>query len=120
MDRLLLGIAAPLAAIAAFASPSSAQPLVSGPSIPSSGGFAASPDGWQGHGGSRHRRSRGVVIWSGGPLVSEGWAEYNNRGWQPDSFNDWWHERPDRAFPRWMQNNQDCQRIWWGGGGWRC
>ena len=34
--------------------------------------------------------------------------------------NDWWHDRPDRAFPRWVSNNQSCQRIWWSGGGWRC
>jgi len=40
--------------------------------------------------------------------------------WRPDSFNDWWHERPDRNMPRWMANNQNCQRIWWSGGGWRC
>jgi hypothetical protein len=40
--------------------------------------------------------------------------------WRPDSFNDWWHERPDRSMPRWMANNQSCQRLWWSGGGWRC
>ena len=40
--------------------------------------------------------------------------------WRPDSFNDWWHERPDRSMPRWMQNNQNCQRLWWSGGNWRC
>ena len=40
--------------------------------------------------------------------------------WRPDSFNDWWHERPNRSFPRWMQNNQNCERQWWGGGTWRC
>ena len=31
-----------------------------------------------------------------------------------------WHDRPDRAYPRWMSNNQDCKRLWWSGGGWRC
>lgn len=40
--------------------------------------------------------------------------------WKHDSFNDWWHERPHRAYPRWMQNNQQCDRRWWGGGVWRC
>ena len=40
--------------------------------------------------------------------------------WRPDSFNDWWHDRPDRAFPRWVRNNRDCGRQWWSGGGWRC
>ena len=43
-----------------------------------------------------------------------------NRSFDPDLWNDWWHNRPDRAFPRWMQHNQDCQRLWWSGGGWRC
>ena len=40
--------------------------------------------------------------------------------WRSDSFNDWWHDRPDRAYPRWIANNQDCQRQYWAGGGWRC
>jgi len=40
--------------------------------------------------------------------------------WRSDSFNDWWHDRPDRAFPRWVANNQDCQRRYWAGGDWRC
>jgi hypothetical protein len=43
-----------------------------------------------------------------------------NRSFDPDLWNDWWHNRPDRAFPRWVQHNQDCQRLWWSGGGWRC
>jgi hypothetical protein len=43
-----------------------------------------------------------------------------NRSFDPDKWNDWWHERPERAFPRWMSHNEDCQRIWWSGGGWRC
>jgi len=43
-----------------------------------------------------------------------------NRSFDPDLWNDWWHNRPDRAFPRWMRHNQDCQRLWWSGGGWRC
>jgi hypothetical protein len=48
------------------------------------------------------------------------WARYNNRSWESASYNDWWHDRPERAFPRWMQSNQDCARMWWSGGGWRC
>lgn len=40
--------------------------------------------------------------------------------WRPDSFNDWWHDRPDRSMPRWVRNNQNCERMWWSGGGWRC
>ena len=40
--------------------------------------------------------------------------------WRPGSFNDWWHDRPDRSMPRWVRNNQNCERMWWSGGGWRC
>lgn len=43
-----------------------------------------------------------------------------NESWEADGRNDWWHERPWRSFPRWVHNNQDCQRLWWSGGGWRC
>jgi hypothetical protein len=50
-------------------------------------------------------------------------ANYDiNRSWEPDSFNDWWHDRPDRAYPRWVWHNHDCteDRMWWSGAGWRC
>ncbi len=40
--------------------------------------------------------------------------------WRSGGFNDWWHDRPDRAFPRWVRNNRNCERQWWAGGGWRC
>lgn len=40
--------------------------------------------------------------------------------WRPGSFNDWWHDRPDRSMPRWVRHNQNCERMWWSGGGWRC
>ena len=40
--------------------------------------------------------------------------------WKPDSFNDWWHERPWRSYPRWVADNQNCDRRWWSGGTWRC
>ena len=69
-----------------------------------------------------HRRGRGdtsgdFVPWS----WSDGdWAYYNNRSFSADSYNDWWHDRPDRAFPRWVRNNQNCERVWWSGAGWRC
>src|SRR5258705_4383723 len=29
-----------------------------------------------------------------------------NRSFDPDKWNDWWHDRPDRAYPRWMSRNQ--------------
>ena len=65
----------------------------------------------------RFRHDRGEV-----DLVTYGgeWALYNNRSWESDSYNDWWHDRPERAYPRWMMNNQNCARMWWSGGGWRC
>jgi hypothetical protein len=54
-----------------------------------------------------------------------GWGYYDpdlNSSWRPDSFNDWWHDRPDRAYPRWVQHNDGCDegRMWQGGGAWRC
>jgi hypothetical protein len=53
------------------------------------------------------------------------WAAYNNRSWDPDSYNDWWHDRPDRAYPRWVQEARQrgtCtpDRMWWSGTGWHC
>lgn len=63
----------------------------------------------------RDRRRRGDVYlyngYGGGDI---------DRSWQPDSFNDWWHERPHRSHPAWMSRNEDCQRMYWSGGGWRC
>jgi hypothetical protein len=61
-----------------------------------------------------------VPGWYGGE-----WSLYNNRSFEPDSFNGWWHDRPDRAYPRWVQdarNNGTCDpdRMWWSGSGWHC
>ena len=56
-----------------------------------------------------------VDDWGGGQ-----WALYNNQSWQPDSYNDWWNDRPDRAYPRWMSRNQDCSRQWYSGDTLRC
>ena len=67
------------------------------------------------------RRRRGDVDvaygWYGGE-----WALYNNRSWEAESYNDWWHERPDRAYPRWvMQNRRECDRgQWYSGDTLRC
>jgi hypothetical protein len=122
MKRALLALAAATAAITFGAAPVGAQDLLAfgaSPSAPSRFGG----DRGDRHGGDRHHRghhrSRADVVvpwdWSEGD-----WAYYNNRSWESDSFNDWWHDRPDRAFPRWLQNNQNCDRLWWSGGGWRC
>ena len=73
------------------------------------------------HDRRRHRRADcgdGFFPWYGGGE----WALYNNRSWESDSYNDWWHDRPDRAYPRWVRHNRDCdpERMWWSGDGWHC
>ena len=124
MRNLLLATAAVLAAAAIPAFPAQAE---------GSGGraFVGVPSGHggtgvrvhHGFGGDRDRHRRdgrfndeaAIGTWYEGGE----WALYNNRSWEPDSYNDWWHDRPDRAFPRWVQNGS-CERMWWSGGGWRC
>ena len=122
MKHALLGFAAAAAATMA-ATPVPAQEMTAfAPGMSATdGGFAArSGDRWRGdRDRRRHGRARGAVAvpwdWDDGE-----WAKYNNRSWQADSYNDWWHDRPDRAFPRWVRNNDNCERMWWSGGGWRC
>ena len=115
MRAVLLGLAAPLAALA-VAAPADAQ-TPAGPAASVHGSFERGGDG---HERRRHRRGDRVVVTDGFWGSPEAWALYNNRSFAPDSFNDWWHDRPDRAYPRWIQNNQNCDRMWWGGGVWRC
>src|SRR4051794_15964269 len=63
------------------------------------GGFDGRRDGGDGDRGRRnHRNDDGF---DGG----WGWGYYDgdydaNRSFDPDKWNDWWHDRPDRAFPR--------------------
>jgi len=66
----------------------------------------------------RNRRGDNIGFWVNGGE----WALYNNRSFNSDSYNDWWHDRPDRAYPAWMRNNvnQPNCRLYWAGGGWRC
>jgi hypothetical protein len=71
-----------------------------------------------GHDGRRHRDRDD-------DFADGGWWYYpqdfdGNRSFDPDKFNDWWHERTWRSFPRWTQNNQNCERVYWTGAGWRC
>jgi hypothetical protein len=63
------------------------------------------------------RRARTDVImdWNGGE-----WALYNNRTWQSDSYNDWWHDHPWRSFPRWVSQNGACNRQWYSADVLRC
>ena len=128
--RMLLGLAAPLAVIAFTATPAAALD----PSSPQfTVGAAAGVtvhrgtttrfnrsfrrDGGHDDGDRPHRRRHR----DNDEFVFLGDREYQgDTAWRANSYNDWWHERPNRSFPRWVQNNQDCQRQWWSGGGWRC
>ena len=133
MRALLLVIAAPIAAMSVAVSPAAAlDPPTArfaaakvSASVPASAagvtihhgmppGFERSFRGDQpGHDGDHGRRRGGSI------LIYD--RDYQgDTAWRSTSYNDWWHERPERAFPRWMAANQDCQRQWWSGGGWRC
>ena len=85
----------------------------------------------------RDRRFGGIPPTSSGPILGSGFRndrrirgtdtvmiydrEYQgDTAWRPESFNDWWHERPERSYPAWMRRNQDCQRAWWDGAVLRC
>lgn len=116
MHRFLLVAAAPLAALVLSAAPAGAQSFAPKPGVSADFGVSVHRDGKR-HDRRRHRGDFDTVFVVGS---SEGWTFYNNRTFQSDSYNDWWHDRPDRAFPRWMQSNQNCDRVWWGGGVWRC
>lgn len=66
------------------------------------------------HGGFDDRHSRHVHVGDG----FGGWGYYDgdydaNRSFAEDKWNDWWHDRPDRAYPAWMRRNQDCARPWY-------
>jgi hypothetical protein len=128
MQRVLLDFAA-LAAIGAIGASTPAQgrdTLAGRPTAPADR-FGAGPfargdlcrDDRRDRDGDRRRfdhcRSDVVMDWYGGE-----WAFYNNRTFEPDSYNGWWHDRPDRAYPAWMRHNQDCQRQWFSGDVLRC
>jgi hypothetical protein len=115
MRALLLCLAAPAAAMALL--PASASGASNGDSL------SNLPSWHREHqDGERHHRRFDNSAFLAGPWVPEGWAVYNNRSWDPDSYNDWWHDRPDRAYPRWVQHNENCtpDRMWWSGSGWHC
>jgi hypothetical protein len=128
MHRALLGLAAIIAA--ALPTTAGQAQAFSGSSSVRSGEFRGSPpfrgdfrDLCRGfrrdRDGDRRRfdrcRTDVVMDWYGGE-----WALYNNRSWAPDSYNDWWNDRPDRAYPAWMRRNEDCQRQWFSGDVLRC
>jgi hypothetical protein len=118
MRNVLLAVTAALAA-AVSAAPAAAQYYQGTSFAPStassaSTNFRFSQSGDGRYDGRRDMRRRGrtdvVLDWYGGD-----WARYNNRSWDADSYNDWWHDRPDRAYPRWVTQNQGCERKWFSG-----
>jgi hypothetical protein len=134
MKRVLLAVAASIAAFAFQAAPVGAQQrLATALTDPRSPEFAVGSPRVRDFGQcsaahrDRHtRRHRGVSCdgYFAWPYADGEWALYNNRSWEPDSYNDWWHDRPDRAFPRWVQEQRGgpCpeERMWWSGSGWHC
>jgi len=111
MRALLISVAVTIAGIAVPASPATAEgfEFVGMPSTSAHSGFG---------GGFRHdrRRNRGF---DGAILYYD--REYQgDTAWRAESFNDWWHERPDRSYPAWVLRNQDCQRKWWSGDSLTC
>jgi hypothetical protein len=141
MKSALLGAAAIVAAPFALASPASAQSFVAASITASSGvrdaGFAATHSAY----GVHVHRGAGAYSSNDGDSFRRGHRRYDrnyafgyapgyydpgdydaNRSFDPDKWNDWWHERPERAFPRWVWRNRDCteDRMWWSGAGWRC
>ena len=134
MGKMLLGLAASAVIIAAPAAAGTPEePFVGFPNANPTVGFSGQPaPGFAGGGlvvgfghpgfGNHHsgRFGRGSGATSNGTWVNGGqWALYNNQGFRSDSYNDWWHDRPDRAYPAWVRNNNPC-RPYWSGGGWRC
>jgi hypothetical protein len=138
MKAMLLAAAGAVAALALYAVPAAAEDGFSGSSrsgdfvgrtrvTPTCDGvrsFRHNRDG--DHSGMRRDgdrramrrdgcRSDVIMDWYGGE-----WALYNNRSWNSDSYNDWWHDRPDRAYPAWMRNNQGCSRMWYAADTLRC
>src|SRR5215203_3940235 len=115
MGRTLLGVAAIAACLVTTPAAAGGSDAFGGGDrvIVSGNGF-----GFGGNGHDRRRRDGEIGIW----VNSGEWAQYNNRTFESDSFNGWWHDRPDRAYPAWMRNNQNMPncRLYWAGGGWRC
>jgi hypothetical protein len=111
MGKMLLGLAA--AAMATLAAPAVAGHEQGAKGAGPVASFNGSGNGHGHHGGN-------TGFGNGGVWISAGeWARYNNEAFKSDSYNDWWHDRPDRAYPAWVRNNRQC-RLYWSGGGWRC
>jgi hypothetical protein len=114
MHRLLLTAAA-AAATLIFASPAAAQSFTRS----SEGSWGSRPFVGVPADASGVHVHRGHGGGFAGGYYSSGYNDYGdydaNRSFDPEKWNDWWHDRPDRAFPRWMSRNQDCTRRWYSG-----
>jgi hypothetical protein len=138
MRPYLLGVAAAAAAIAFPAAPASADSS----SAPFAA-FGSAPAFSQNQGGipvrihrgtgvrhdngdrdrhRRHRRGGGdtIVLDDGFGWYGDQWARWNNRTFESDSYNDWWHDQPWRSYPRWTSQNLGCDRPWYSGDVLRC
>lgn len=126
MHRALLGLALAAATSLGLCAPISAHAFAAASFTASSGvrdfAFARSGYGVRVHrrGDGRHDGDRrGVAPPGYGYGYASGYydaGDYDaNRSFDPDKWNDWWHERPERAFPRWMARNRDCARQWYSG-----
>jgi hypothetical protein len=114
MRVVLLGVAAALASISVPVASAQAEPLGFSGGLPTlqSDFVSGRRDGFR-HDRRRHRG------FDGGAFLYD--REYQgDTAWRHDSYNDWWHERPHRSHPAWMSRNQNCERMYWSGGGWRC
>ena len=140
MKRALLGAAVIAAAPFALASPAPAQSFVAASITASSGVRDSGVVTTRAYAVHIHRGSAGYSSdfrdrsrrgrHGDGRDYAFGYApgyydpgDYDaNRSFDPDKWNDWWHERPERSFPRWVWRNRDCteDRMWWSGAGWRC
>lgn len=125
MRIMLLGLAASAGALALAPAPAAAQgwagqgfAISSGSQTSAFTGSERCSDGTRcGGDRRRHRRDDGVI----GTWVESGqWARYNNPSFESDSYNDWWHDQPWRAYPRWMTKNENCDRMWYSGNVLRC
>ena len=120
MRALLIGLAASFAFAPTLASAQDRTAFASGPAFPvaldTPVQFVAPPGQFDGRHDRRRHRGRGGALYLG-PWNSD---FDGNRAFDPDRYHDWWHERPERAYPRWMQNNQNCERKWYAGDTLRC
>jgi hypothetical protein len=82
---------------------------------------------WHDNGGNgdhrrRNRRDRGdtIIVGDGFGYYGGEWARWNNRTFESDSYNDWWHDQPWRSYPRWTTQNLGCDKRWYSGDILRC